>query len=287
MGDPTLNEYVGTLAPGQYSKTEVSTRRSKFEDALRASPLKVTSMFESGSWSHGTAIKAKSDVDYMAVATGTRPAYPSTALADAKTAIKRADWWRISSVAASSPVVQIRYYTPPHFEIAPAWPKDTKRGYRIYWIAGRGDEWVLSAPAAHLAYVNKQNDRLAKRVKPLVRLLKAWKHNVGAPVSSFYIEMRAAHYASGESSIIYDFDLRACFRRMIDADVCDMNDPKGLVGRIPACSSDQKRRRSKRLMQAALANLEGAHAAKERGARIRYGRAMYDVFGSGYPLPAW
>lgn len=286
MSDTTLESYVAKLVPAQYGKTETSTRRSKVENTLRQSSLRVTSVFESGSWSHGTAITAKSDVDYMAVATSPRPVYPSSGLATAKAAIKGSDW-KINDVGVSSPVVQIRYYTPPHFEIAPAWFKETKGGYRVFWIAGRRDEWVLSAPAAHLAYVNTQNDRLAKRVKPLVRLLKAWKYNVGAPVSSFYVEMRAAHYASGESSIVYDIDLRACFRRMINVDVCDMNDPKGIADRIPACSSDEKRRRTKRLMEAALTSLECADAAKDRGARTDYWGAMYDVFGSDYPWPTW
>jgi hypothetical protein len=286
MSDTTLESYVGKLVPAQYDKSEASTRRSKVEDTLRQSSLRVTSVFESGSWSHGTAITAKSDVDYMAVATSSRPMYPSSGLATAKAAIKGSDW-KISDVGVSSPVVQIRYYTPPHFEIAPAWFKETKSGYQVFWIAGRGDEWVLSAPAAHLAYVNTQNDRLSKRVKPLVRLLKAWKYNVGAPVSSFYVEMRAAHYASGESSIVYDIDLRECFRQMINVDLCDMNDPKGIAGRIPACSSDEKRRRTKRLTEAALTNLERADAAKARGARTDYWGAMYDVFGSDYPWPTW
>ncbi|MDQ3708746.1 MAG: hypothetical protein M3387_05485, partial [Actinomycetota bacterium] len=137
-------------------------------------------------------------------------------MTSAKAAVTGCDW-KINSLAVSSPVVAVTYYSAPHFEIAPAWFKETKSGHSVYWIAGRGDEWILSAPGAHLAYVNRENDRLRKKVKPLVRLLKAWKYNVGAPVSSFYLQMRTAQYAAGESSIIYDIDLRTCFRRIINA----------------------------------------------------------------------
>jgi Second Messenger Oligonucleotide or Dinucleotide Synthetase domain len=243
-------------------------------------------MFESGSWTHGTSIKAKSDVDYMAVATGTRPRWPSSALEAAKTAVKGCDW-KINDVRVSSPVIGITYYTQPDFEVAPAWFNKRISGFDVYWIAGRGDEWVLSAPGAHLVYVNQQNDRLSKKVKPLVRLLKAWKHHVGAPVSSFYLEMRTAEYAAGETSIIYDIDLRRVFNSIVAAGARDMNDPAHIVGRIPACASDEKRRRTVGMLSAALSNLRAADEAMSAGDRSAYWVAMRNVFGTDYPWPTW
>jgi len=286
MGDPTLEVFLNQIVPAPYDRTEASARRSVVESALRTSSLRVSSMFESGSWSHGTAIKAKSDVDYMAVASSARPALPSSGLTAARNAIKNCDW-KIVSVNVSSPVVQVGYYTPPNFEIVPAWYKGRTAGYEVYWIAGRGDDWVESAPAAHLDYVNRQNDRLSKKVKQLVRLLKAWKYNVGAPISSFYLEMRAAEHCAGESVIVYDIDLRSVMRKIVSFDARDMNDPAHIVGRIPACASDDKRRTSLHLLRSAFSSLESASAARERGDRSAYWRAMYSVFGSDYPYPAW
>lgn len=286
MGDPTLDLYAGSLAPPQFDRTEVSSRRSAALGALQRSSLAVNSMFESGSWSHGTGVKAHSDVDYMAVATSSRPSWPSSALAAAKSAVTGCDW-KINGVAVSSPVVAITYYSPPNFEVAPAWFKETKAGFNVYWIAGRGDEWVLSAPAAHLNYVNRQNDRLSKKVKQLVRLMKAWKYHVGAPVSSFYLEMRTAEYASKESFIVYDVDLRRIMSTTIEYEMRDMNDPEHLVGRIPACASDEKRRRALSLARDALSNLNAADAAKQRGDRHTYWQSMRAVFGQDYPWPTW
>jgi Second Messenger Oligonucleotide or Dinucleotide Synthetase domain len=217
VSDPTLAEYARSLAPQVYDRAEASTRRTKIEDALRTSVLRVTAMFESGSWTHGMSISAKSDVDYMAVATGSRPWWPSSAPSMAKSAVKGCDW-KISDVRVSSPFVAVTYHSQPHFEIAPARYKERVRGFSVYWIAGRKDEWVLSAPSSHLAFVNTQNDRLGKKVKPLVRLLKAWKHNVGPPVSSFYLEMRAAEYAAKEEAIIYDIDLPRVMAAIVNAE---------------------------------------------------------------------
>ncbi len=286
MSDPTLAEYARNLGPVPYDRTEASTRRSVVEAALRTSSLRVTSMFESGSWTHGTAISAKSDVDYMAVATGLRPAWPSSALAAAKSAVTGCDW-KITDVRVSSPVIAVTYYSQPNFEIAPAWYKERINAFDVYWIAGRGDEWVYSAPGAHLAYVNRQNDRLDKKVKPLVRLLKAWKYHVGAPVSSFYLEMRAAEYAAGETVILYDIDLRRVMNAIVAAGARDMTDPEHIVGRIPACASDEKRRCTVGQLRAAAGDLLAADTAKEAGDRSGYWQAMHRVFGSSYPWPTW
>lgn len=286
MTDQTLDEYAGTLAPAAYDRAEASTRRKVIEAALYSSSLRVTSMFESGSWTHGTSIAAKSDVDYMAVATGRRPMWPSSALASAKTAVEGCDW-KITGVRVSSPVIGITYYRQPDFEVAPAWYKEQVSGFDVYWIGGRGDEWVLSAPGAHLAYVSRQNDRLSKKVKPLIRLLKAWKHNAGAPVSSFYLEMRTAEYAAGESVIIYDIDLLRVMNTIVAADARDMNDPARIVGRIPACASDDKRRSTLRMLRTAVSDLRDADAARAAGDREQYWLAMRRVFGSEYPWPTW
>jgi hypothetical protein len=284
--DQTLTAYAGGLAPPAYDRGEASIRRKAVETALAVSSLRVTFMFESGSWTHGTSISAKSDVDYMAVATGRRPFWPSSALTAARSAVKGCDW-KITDVRVSSPVIGITYYSRPHFEVAPAWYKEQVNGHRVYWIGGRKDEWVLSAPGAHLAYVNRQNDRLGKRVKPLVRLLKAWKHNVDAPVSSFYLEIRTAEYAAGESVIIYDIDLRRVMNAILAAGARDMNDPAHIVGRIPACASWEKRHRTLALLKTAVSDLNDADAARTAGDRRGYWRAMVKVFGSGYPWPAW
>jgi hypothetical protein len=278
--------FAGQLVPPQYDRVEVSTRKGVVASALESSSLNVHHLFESGSWTHGTGIKQKSDVDYMAWCISQRPQLPSSALRTAKAAVEGCDW-KISGVSVSSPVIAVKYLTPPNFEIAPAWFKEEVRGFRVFWIAGRGDEWVLSAPDAHLAYVDVQNKRLNNKVKPLVRLLKAWKNHDTAPVSSFYLEMRTAEYAATQSSIIYAIDLRAVFRKMIGEEVRDMNDPEHIVGRIPATSSDENRRTVLPKMREALSHLESAESAEKAEDRTAYWIHMRMVFGNDFPWPDW
>lgn len=277
-----LEEFVRALTPPALDRTTVSERKTLVTSLLAASTMSCHHMFESGSWSHGTGIKAKSDVDYMAWCTASRPTLPSSALASLKRSLSN---WKINSVRVSSPVVQVEFLSPPAFEVAPCWYRSEINGFNTFWIPGRGDEWVLSAPDAHLAYVNQQNDRLSKRVKPLVRLLKAWKCQVGLPASSFYLEMRAAKYASDEQSIYYLIDLRRVIQRLVWEEFRDLNDPQGIVGRIPGCSSNDNRIASLRLAKEALDTLEKAEAAKAAGDKSAYWINMHSVFGSDFPWP--
>lgn len=286
MSDP-LDEFLATLVPPPYDRATASRRREAIEHLLSSSKVSSEYMFESGSWTHGTGIASKSDVDYMAWSSRTRLRLPSSALATLQGTIDNTSTLEVYRVRTRTPVVSVEFFTGPHFEIAPAYYQRSVDDVDVFWIPGRDDEWVLSAPKAHLAYVNEQNDRLGKRVKPLVRLMKAWKYHTSAPVSSFYLEMRVAEYAAGESSIVYDIDLPAVFREMVHVGARAMNDPEGLVGRIPACASEEKRRRTLALMRDAVGNLDRADAARTRGDKNDYWSNMYEVFGGDFPWPSW
>ncbi len=185
MTSTLVDEYVKTLAPAAYDRSTVAERHRAMEARVGLSTLRGGTWFESGSWSHGTALKGHSDVDFMVPCSGDRPSLPSSALMRLKASLTSSHW-AIRDLRISSPTVKVEFYSMPHFEVVPAWYYKTVGQDSVYLIPGPGDEWVESAPRAHLNFVNQQNERLAKRVKPLARLLKQWKAHTGAPVSSFY-----------------------------------------------------------------------------------------------------
>lgn len=57
------------------------------------------------------------------------------------------------------------------------------------------------------------------------------------PISSFYLEMRAASYMTGESSISWSVDVSRFFNCLYSGGLAAMNDPTGGSGRIEPCSS--------------------------------------------------
>lgn len=68
-----------------------------------------------------------------------------------------------------------------------------------------------ASPDAHNDYVRSIDNDLWSKVKPLIRFIKAWKYFQNVPISSFYLELRVAKYASDESSILYSIDVKRVF----------------------------------------------------------------------------
>src|SRR5690606_29147008 len=100
---------------------------------------------------------------------------------------------------------------------------------------------MKSSPQAHNAYVKREDERLGYKLKPLIRLVKAWKFYNNVPISSFYLELRTTKYAEGESSIVYDIDLKRVMKILYDNDLPSIQDPMGISGYVKACSTDAKR----------------------------------------------
>lgn len=284
--DDQLTAFASRLVPEPWDKTTVRNRRQALEDAVTRA-LGGAGFVESGSWSHGTAVAGNSDVDYMALfRDDQKPLRPSTALSKLKDVLSDAHWG-VVSCRVSSPTVKVQFFSAPHFEIVPAYFKRKVGDEFLLDIPGPADDWVESAPLAHNRFVTSVNTDLQGKVKPLVRLVKAWKYYQQVPVSSFYLEMRTAKYASGETTILYGIDLVRVFRELTDCEMRSMNDPVGLVSRIPATSSDENRRRALRLAGEAYRVLEEARAALDAQDASGYWWKMKDVFGSDFPYPIW
>ena len=93
---------------------------------------------------------------------------------------------------------------------------------------------MKSSPDAHNSYVRKIDQSLSNRVKPLVRFIKAWKYFRDVPISSFYLELRIAKYASGESLIVYATDVERVFRYLQRIGVGQDSRSHGCIGlRVP------------------------------------------------------
>jgi hypothetical protein len=280
-----LSEYASKVTPKPPDRTLVASRRAEMEDALDDdSVLRNAFVNESGSFRHGTSVRAHSDVDYLVWTTRPRPTRPSTQLSSLKSHLY-INMYSATAASVRNPTVRVEFATAPFFEVVPAWWSHDVGDDEVFYIPGPGDEWVKSIPKAHNRYVSEINDRHKKKVKQLVRLLKAWKYHVGAPVSSFYLEIRTARYAAGETSILYLLDLKIVMSKILNEGVRDLNDPLHIVGRIPGCPSEAKRLTTKRLLSDAVTALDRAWDAYKDNDKTGYWLAMTDVFGTDFPWP--
>jgi hypothetical protein len=143
--------------------------------------------------------------------------------------------------------------------------------------------WMKSSPDAHNAYVTHHDKKLGNKVKPLVRFLKDWKLFRNVPISSFYLELRVASYASKESSIVYSIDVKKILKILWDKNLAAIQDPMGVSGYIYACSTDAQKADALSKLKRALARAENARTA-ESEKKIRDAFYWWDqVFAGKFP----
>jgi hypothetical protein len=196
-----------------------------------------------GSFGNGTNISGYSDVDYLACLPTKALTSTSTAsLAKVKNALNVR--FHSTSIKISAPAVVCPFgnYKSEDTEIVVADYIRVKNGFKVYEISDCNNGWMEVSPDAHNDYVAKVDRKHSGKVKPLIRFIKAWKYYRDVPISSFYLEMRVAKYADGESSIIYDIDIKNILAMLNESELATMQDPTGVGGYITPCKTDASKR---------------------------------------------
>ncbi|WP_431826197.1 SMODS domain-containing nucleotidyltransferase [Microbacterium algeriense] len=227
-----LNSLTSLYTPTSTQFDAAKSHRASIESRLDAF-VGVYEMFEIGSLRHGTGVWQHSDADYMVSLKGVRPSSPWTMLNRVKEALQAR--FSGTTIVVSRPAV-VCYFSDGVVEVVPTYPSDSG-----YWIADPADGWMKSYPKSHNKYVNDVNTKHNGAAKTLARQLKIWKYLRNVPISSCYLEMRAAKHLDGESAYLPFWDLYLALDKMYDANLAAMNDPTGLGSRFGACSSEAKR----------------------------------------------
>ncbi len=160
----------------------------------------------------------------------------------------------------------------------------TEAGHRIYKVVDGAGGWMASSPDAHNAYIASIDDMLEGKLRSLIRLLKAWKYFRDVPISSFYLELRCAAYASGEKMIVYSVDLQHVLEQMWDDQLADIRDPRGISEAIPGrmARSDKKKVTSR--LRTALYHISRAQETAAQGDLDETFRYWNRVFNGHFAL---
>lgn len=241
-----FEKFVATLQPSLSEHAKVISHRDSVKSCLEKN-FKCYDFPNTGSFGNGTAVRHYSDTDYFAVCpveefwTGSE-----YTLSKFREALKKT-FWNTDNIGVNTPAVAIPFgtYTSETMEVTPAMfnglieTPHGKKGY--YSIPDYSNGWMQSSPTAHNSYVSHHDKRLGGKLKPLIQLVKAWKYYNNAPISSFYLELRTTKYAEGESSIMYDIDLKNVLKFLADNDLPMLQDPMKVSGYVSACSTTAKK----------------------------------------------
>ncbi|HRO43779.1 MAG TPA: nucleotidyltransferase [Flavipsychrobacter sp.] len=244
--DQGFDTFLSWLVPLSSEHDKAKSHKDSVKSCLEKN-FDCYSFFETGSFGNSTGVRHYSDTDYFAVMPSAK-VYNDSAytLKKVKEALQET-FWRTEGISVNTPAVKIPFgsYASETLEITPSTfnglvdtPVGSKGSYDIPNYEGG---WMKSSPQAHNAYVKREDERLGYKLKPLIRLIKAWKFYNNVPISSFYLELRTTKYAEGESSIVYDIDVKRVMKILYDNDLPSIQDPMGISGYVKACSTDVKR----------------------------------------------
>ncbi|MFD7604766.1 nucleotidyltransferase [Streptomyces mirabilis] len=276
--------FLDRLIPLQSQRTATARHRASVERSL-LNALSVNLFRETGSFTHGTGVRNHADVDLLVSLKGARPGSSDTALS-----------WVRSALAASFPTTVVRTSRPAvviefangdeTWEVIPGFI--TSRGpsdVSVYDIPGPSTGWIDSAPAAHLKYVTEVNaePKISGGAKKLARLAKAWKYYNNVPISSFYLEMRAAKYLSGDSLFDPIMDICLYLEYLKNIGLASMQDPKGASGKVYACSTTTKAEDALSKLSTAATRARKALNATNSGDADTAFRNLDLLFGGKFP----
>ena len=233
--------FLQRLTPLASQREAAAKHRASIETSLKAA-MPVTLFRETGSFNHGTGVRDHSDVDMLVSVNKARPGSSDTALTWVKNALTTS--FPYTTVRISRPAVVVEFAGGDEtWEVIPGfYTSRGGAGVSVYDIPGPATGWIDTAPLEHLDYVTEVNKlpKVTGGAKKLARLAKAWKYYNNVPVSSFYLEMRAANYIADEPTFVPVWDICRLLEHLESIGLTAMNDPKGAAGRFYACSTEAK-----------------------------------------------
>jgi len=253
------------ITPSGYESGRAASHKASITSRLEEY-YDLNQLFYSGSANNGTSISKYSDVDFFAsIPTDKLKQNSASSLREIKECLQGR--YPNTTVYVDSPAVVLDFGSADWdtAEIIPADYVEQKNGKNVYEIANGAGGWMRSSPSTHTAYVTEENTRLGKKLKPLIRFLKAWKYYCNAHISSFYLELRATKWMEGESSIVYDIDLCSIMRKLNSCSLAAIQDPKGVSGYVPACASGAKKADALSKLATAKTRAEKAREAESAG----------------------
>ena len=263
--DEGFRTFHSNITPSGYESGKAASHKVSIKSRLETY-YDLKQLFYSGSANNGTSISQHSDVDFFAsIPTNKLKSNSATSLREIKECLQGR--FPNTNIYVDSPAVVLDFGSADWdiAEVIPADYVEDKDGYKVYNIPDGEQGWMRSSPSTHNAYVRTENDRLDKKLKPLIRFLKAWKYYCNVPISSFYLELRATKWMEAEKIIIYDMDICTLFRKLDSCALADMQDPKGISGYISACATEAKKTEALSKLATAKTRAEKAREAEGAG----------------------
>jgi hypothetical protein len=263
--DEGFDIFLDKLRPLLGEHNKAASHKGSVKSCLKNN-FDYCELFETGSFGNGTGIRHHSDTDYFAVL---RADYvrknSATVLRDLREALEYT-FPRTKNIKVKSPAVSVPFgrYESETLEITPCVFCGMIGGHRSFRIPDGDGGWLKSSPNAHNRYVREHDQKMGGQLKPLIRLLKAWKFYQNVPIRSFYIELFAVRHLAKRRRLDLPLDLCKLFIALYRYELDEFDDPMGVTIGITACNTDRQREIAFSRLATAVSRATKALEASER-----------------------
>lgn len=242
-------------------------------------------VFRSGSHRKGTTVGGQSDLDFFAVLpqAEARGILPASFMAKVRKCLAK----RYSStrIRASGPAVVLRFGQGNRSaDVVPAVVSTVRGSIPIYRIVAStvAQTWLHTNPEVHAEHFRAADEYSGGTLKPLTRILKAWKYFRSVPISSFYLEMLATTLVPREGFTCAQ-GVREVLQILSTRDLRSLRDPAGISGLLHPCTSEKKRDTAQAKVDYALDHAQRAVRAERNGNHEEAIRQWRIVFTKRFP----
>jgi hypothetical protein len=264
--DDGFRSFIDGVTPDSDMPDVPEDFRERIMDCLN-DDFGLYAFFLGGSLLSGTHLRGYDGVDYFAsLDEGQLPSNSDLFLGEVGRVLGACFTDRDVTVQAPAVVVPIDPGGGRVIRVVPArLAGRTPAGHCLYAVADGLGDWMTSSPDAHSAYVEALDSDREDKLRPLIRIIKAWKRFRDVPVSSFYLELQCVTHVVGERMIVYTVDVRNVFELLWQDQFADVHDPKGISGLVPARLTYAGKKTAIARLRTALYHVSRAQEAAEAG----------------------
>lgn len=280
--DEGFRDFLLRLKPSQTETEAAKKHRASIEKTLQKN-FGLQGFFRSGSFGNGTSIRGYSDVDYFAVFPN-EELYESSRRSLVKIKNQLNKTFYSTNIKVDDPAVMCPFSADKKetTEIIPCDLIGYHKDDPVYEISDTNDSWMRTSPKLHKAYILREDNRLGKKLKSLIRFVKAWKYYNNVKISSFYLELRIAKLMEKEKSIVYSIDIDTVISWLHDNRLPAIQDPMGISGYINPCKTENHKEEAMKKIYLAKKRIEKAREYEDSNPKEAF-RYWGLVFNKRFP----
>ena len=207
--------FAERLTP-KYSEPEEAETNLHAVERLLTQEFDMSYLAPYGSTGHGTNVEGLSAIDCFAVLPKNRLLEQSGKSLESIFESVRSRF-PAADLTEGRPVIVVPFgdRRSDSHHIVPAYTIATEGEHDLFGIPGPSERWIEACPGGHSAWINGLDVTHNHRLKPLVRMVKAWNYGAGEPIWSFYLELAAADFLKTQGAGLYSADMQNFFTYML------------------------------------------------------------------------